>query len=122
LILAVAALTGRVAAVQAAVRGVRSARSSGFGTLVADGVPGSAAVAWTVVALALGVLAALAARIPAGWVLGPQAAALAAAWLGRRHAQRRLGGMTGDVFGALIESATAITLAGVALWLWWHCD
>ena len=117
LILAVAAATGRVAAVHAAVRGVRPARSSGFGALVADGVPVPAVVAWTAGALALGALLALAAGIPVGWVLGPQAIALGAAWLARKHAQRRLGGMTGDVFGALIESATAITLAGVALWL-----
>jgi len=117
LILAVAAATGRVAAVHAAVRGVRPARSSGFGALVADGVPVPAVLAWTAGVLALGALLALTAGIPVGWVLGPQVAALGAAWLARRHAQRRLGGMTGDVFGALIESATAITLAGVALWL-----
>jgi adenosylcobinamide-GDP ribazoletransferase len=110
-----------VAAVHAAVRGVRPARSSGFGALVADGVPVPAVVAWTAGALALGALLALAAGIPVGWVLGPQAVALGAAWLARKHAQRRLGGMTGDVFGALIESATAITLAGVALWLGWRC-
>ena len=119
LILAVAAATGRVAAVHAAVRGVRPARSSGFGALVADGVPVLAVVAWTAGALTLGALLALAGGIPVGWVLGPQAVALGAAWLARKHAQRRLGGMTGDVFGALIESATAITLAGVALWLGW---
>ncbi len=117
LILAVAAATGRVAAVHAAVRGVRPARSSGFGALVADGVPVPAVLAWTAGVLALGALLALAAGIPVGWVVGPQAAALGAAWLARRHAQRRLGGMTGDVFGALIESATMITLAGVSLWL-----
>ena len=40
---------------------------------------------------------------------------LAAAYLFRLHAVRRLGGVTGDVFGALIESATAVTLIGVAL-------
>jgi adenosylcobinamide-GDP ribazoletransferase len=115
-ILAVAAATGRVAAVHAAVRGVRPARSSGFGALVADGAPVPAVVAWTAGALALGALLALASGIPVGWVLGPQAAALGVAWLARKHAQRRLGGTTGDVFGALIESAAAITLAGVALW------
>jgi adenosylcobinamide-GDP ribazoletransferase len=116
LVLAVAAATGRVAAVHAAIRGIRAARSSGFGTLVADGVPVPAAVAWTIAVLALGAALALPAGIGAGWVAGSQAVALGAAWLARRHAQRRLGGMTGDVFGALIEAATAITLAGVALW------
>ncbi len=47
--------------------------------------------------------------------LGPQVVALVAAYLIRLHAGRRLGGVTGDVFGALIESATAVTLIGVAL-------
>ena len=46
---------------------------------------------------------------------GAQAVALAAAYLFRLHAVRRLGGVTGDVFGALIETATAVTLIGVAL-------
>jgi adenosylcobinamide-GDP ribazoletransferase len=33
----------------------------------------------------------------------------------RVHATRRLGGVTGDVFGALIECATAATLVGLSL-------
>ena len=53
-VLAVAAATGRVAAVHAAVRGVRAARASGFGSIVADHVPVAAAVAWTVGVLGLG--------------------------------------------------------------------
>ena len=39
---------------------------------------------------------------------------LAAAWL-RHVARRRLGGMTGDVFGAQIELSTAATLLTLAL-------
>jgi adenosylcobinamide-GDP ribazoletransferase len=31
------------------------------------------------------------------------------------HVRRRLGGVTGDVFGALVEIGTAATLAGLAL-------
>jgi adenosylcobinamide-GDP ribazoletransferase len=114
-LLAVAAATGRVAAVHAAVRGVPAARPAGFGALVAGGVAVPAAAGWTVAVLAFGAAAALALGIPPAWVLGPQAAALAAAWLLRRHTTRRLGGVTGDVFGALIEVATAVTLIGVAL-------
>ena len=75
----------------------------------------AAAVAWTAGVLGLGAAVAIGLSIPVGWVLVPQAVALAAAYLFRLHAVRRLGGVTGDVFGALIESATAVTLIGVAL-------
>jgi adenosylcobinamide-GDP ribazoletransferase len=114
-VLAIAAATGRVAAVHAAVRGVRPARASGFGSVVADHVPIAAAVGWTVGVLGLGAAVAVDLSIPVGWILVPQVIALAAAYLFRLHIVRRLGGVTGDVFGALIESATAVTLIGVAL-------
>ena len=114
-VLAVAAATGRVAAVHGAVEGVRPARTSGFGSVVANHVPVAAAVAWTAGVLGLGAAIAIGLSIPVGWVLLPQAIALAAAYLFRLNAVRRLGGVTGDVFGALIESATAVTLMGVAL-------
>jgi len=114
-VLAVAAATGRVAAVQAAVRGVRSARASGFGSIVANHISVAAAVGWTVAVLGLGAAVAVALSIPVGWMLVPQAMALIVAQLVRLHAVRRLGGVTGDVFGALIESATAVTLIGAAL-------
>ena len=114
-VLAIAAATGRVAAVQAAVRGVGSARESGFGSIVANHVPVTAAVAWTAGVLGLGVAVAVGLSIPVGWILVPQVIALAAAHLFRLHVVRRLGGITGDVFGALIEAATAVTLIGVAL-------
>jgi adenosylcobinamide-GDP ribazoletransferase len=114
-VLAIAAATGRVAAVHAAVRGVRPARASGFGSIVADHVPIPAAVGWTAGVLGLGAAVAVGLSIPVGWILVPQIIALAAAHLLRLHVVRRLGGVTGDVFGALIESATAVTLIGVAL-------
>jgi adenosylcobinamide-GDP ribazoletransferase len=114
-VLAVAAATGRVAAVHAAVRGVPSARGSGFGSIVAGGIAAEAALAAAVAVLGLGAAVAVALSIPVGWVLVPQIVALAAAYLFRRHVVRRLGGITGDVFGALIETATAVTLIGVAL-------
>jgi adenosylcobinamide-GDP ribazoletransferase len=114
--LAIAAATGRVAAVQAARRGVPAARSSGFGTLVADGISTGAVAAATIGVLGFGALAAGAAGINVIWTVAAQLAALAVAWWLRVHAGRRLGGMTGDVFGALIETATAAVLIGVALW------
>jgi adenosylcobinamide-GDP ribazoletransferase len=48
-----------------------------------------------------------------GWPVA-QASALALAAGFREHATRRLGGVTGDVFGALVEIGTAATLAGLA--------
>ncbi len=108
--LVLAAVTGRVAAVLAS--GVPAARPGGFGALVAGrtGRPGRVAIG----------LLLLAAVIPAGLALGGAAAALrglAAALAGLlaggllgRTARRRLGGMTGDVFGAIIELSTAIVL------------
>jgi adenosylcobinamide-GDP ribazoletransferase len=94
---------------------VPSARSAGFGAIVADGVAPVAVVAWTLAVLALGAALAVAAAVPLGWVVGPQIVALLAGYAGRRHLVRRLGGVTGDVFGALIECATTVVLAGVAL-------
>jgi len=115
-VLAVAAATGRIAAIHAAIRGVPAARPGGFGAMIAGSVSVSAAAAWTVAVLGFGAAMAFACSVPAGWILLPQVTALAAAWLLRKHAGRRLGGTTGDVFGALIESATAVTLIGIALW------
>jgi adenosylcobinamide-GDP ribazoletransferase len=40
---------------------------------------------------------------------------LAAAFVLQRHAARRLGGITGDVLGALIETAATVTLVVVAM-------
>jgi adenosylcobinamide-GDP ribazoletransferase len=113
--LAIAAATGRVAAVRAAMRGVRSARASGFGAVVADGVGTAAAWIWTVVVLGFGAGVAAALLAPIAWVVAAQVVALVGAHLFRRHVVRRLGGITGDVFGSLIESATAVTLVGIAL-------
>jgi adenosylcobinamide-GDP ribazoletransferase len=113
--LVLAAVTGRVAAVLAT--GVPAARPGGLGALVA-GRTGRAGRAATGLVL-------LAAVIPAGLALGGTAGALrglAAALAGllaggllARTARRRLGGMTGDVFGAIIELSSAIVLLVLAL-------
>jgi adenosylcobinamide-GDP ribazoletransferase len=113
--LVAAAATGRIAAVHAALPRIGAARPDGFGALVAGRVGHPHAVLATVSVLAAG--AALAASVHAsvpGWVAG-QAGALVVAWLLRTHATRRLGGVTGDVFGALVESTTMLTLVAFAL-------
>ena len=111
--LAVAAATGRVAAVHASR--ARPAHTNGFGALVHDPGAGPLLVAQTVAALAAGVLLALWCGADPWWWAGSQAVALAAAAGLRWHTSRRLGGTTGDVYGALIETATALTLVGLAL-------
>jgi len=106
--LALAAATGRVAVLAAAHRRVRSAHAAGFGAFVAGSVP-TAVVAGEVVVLFAAALIAW----RSGWVVAPAVALLVAvAFLA--HVVRRLGGVTGDVFGALVELATAVTLVGLA--------
>jgi adenosylcobinamide-GDP ribazoletransferase len=109
-----AVVTGRLALTWACRRGVAAARREGLGAMVAGTVrPVIAAV------LTLAVLAAFWAVVigkPLGWTL-PLAvvAGLAAAFVLQRHAVRRLGGITGDVLGALIETATTVTLVVAAM-------
>ena len=53
---------------------------------------------------------------PLGWTLPlAVAAGLGAAFAVQRHAVRRLGGITGDVLGALAEIATTVTLVVAAM-------
>jgi adenosylcobinamide-GDP ribazoletransferase len=109
-----AVVTGRLALTWACRRGLAAARREGLGAMVAGTVrPVIAAV------LTLAVLAAVCAVVigePLGWTL-PLAvvAGLAAAFALQRHAVRRLGGITGDVLGALIETATTVTLVVAAM-------
>jgi len=113
--LVVAAATARLAVVHACLPAARSARPDGFGLLVAGSIRPPLAIGLT--AATLGAGAALAAAVdasPVGWVVAQTAALIVAAGL-RLHTARRFGGVTGDVFGALIETATAIALVGFVL-------
>ncbi len=103
-----ACATGRLAITWACAPGVPAARPSGLGALVAGTVRPWAAVTATGALLAAAALAGAdaALAVPAG---------LAAAWLLRRRAVRRLGGVTGDVLGALCETATTTALLVCAL-------
>ncbi len=108
----VAWTAGRLAIPVACRRGVPAARSQGLGALVAGTVPGPV-VAGLAVAVAAGAVGAVPGRPWQGPVV--VAAALLVVLLLVRHAVRRLGGVTGDVLGAVTEIATTVTLAGLAL-------
>lgn len=120
LALVLAAVTGRVSVVLAT--GSRPARPGGFGALVA----GQTTAAGRAVSVALLVCAIVVGGIcsggltPRGWELIVRglvaaAAGLAAGSAVQAVAVRRLGGVTGDVFGAIMEVSTAATLVVGAL-------
>ncbi len=113
--LVVAATAGRMAAVQAGHARIPPARPDGFGALVAGSVTGPVVVAGSAATLVLTAVLAVVTGAPAGYWLG----GVVIAWAGclgvRRLATRRLGGMTGDVFGALVEVGTCLTLLVMAI-------
>jgi adenosylcobinamide-GDP ribazoletransferase len=97
--------------------GARSARPSGFGALVAGRTSAAGRVASVVALLAAVVAAGLALGGGAAAVRGAGAAVagLVVAALVGWAARRRLGGMTGDVFGAIVELSTAAVLVVLVL-------
>jgi adenosylcobinamide-GDP ribazoletransferase len=103
-----AAITGRLALTWACRRGVPAARSDGLGALVAGTVHPAIPVILSVAALAGGAAFGLIFVVA---VAAGLAASLAVTWL----AVRRLGGITGDVLGAVVEIATAVCLVVLAL-------
>jgi adenosylcobinamide-GDP ribazoletransferase len=115
-----AVVTGRLAITWACRPGVAPARPDGLGALVAGSVRGPVAAGVTVAVLGAAVAAvAVSATVtgePLGWTL-PLAviAGLSAGFVMQRHAVRRLGGITGDVLGALAEVATTVALLVAAM-------
>jgi adenosylcobinamide-GDP ribazoletransferase len=115
-----AVVTGRLAITWACRQGIPAARPNGLGALVAGTVPLAIPVALTLaVVTAVAAAVVVSTRVtgePFGWTL-PLAvvAGLAAALLVQRHSTRRLGGITGDVLGALAEVATTATLVVAAM-------
>jgi adenosylcobinamide-GDP ribazoletransferase len=109
-----AAVTARLAMTVACRRPVPAARPGGLGALVA----GSVSVAWAVVLVIAAAAAASWAGLalagswylPAGLLAGVAVSAALTAL-----ATRRLGGITGDVLGALAELAGAVCLLMTAL-------
>jgi adenosylcobinamide-GDP ribazoletransferase len=116
----VAAVTGRLAITWACRRGVPPARPDGLGALVAGSVAPATAVLLTALALAAAVagifVAAAVAAVPVEWILPVAVAAGLVAGAGlAEYASRRLGGVTGDVLGAVAETATAACLLVTAI-------
>lgn len=117
--LLVAAMAGRLAVTFACVAGIPSARTTGLGATVAGTVRRPAAIA---AGAAVTLLAGIAGWLDedAQWdgalraVVALAVGVLAAALL-RRHAVRRLGGITGDVLGALVETGTTTALVVIAV-------
>lgn len=113
--LVMAVVTGRVAVVLAS--GLPAARPDGFGALVAGSTTRPTRLAVLAALLAVVAAAGDVAGGPALALRGLLAvlAGLLAAALVARTARARLGGMTGDVFGALIEICTAAVLIVLAV-------
>ncbi|MEU5953440.1 adenosylcobinamide-GDP ribazoletransferase [Streptomyces sp. NPDC047525] len=113
---AVSAAAARLALTLAARKGVPPARPEGLGAAVAGTVPRGAAL----LAAALVTVVAALAAVPFGAYETVQYAAavvlaVCAAELLLRHCVRRFGGITGDVFGALAETAATAALVVLAL-------
>lgn len=110
------AVTARSALTVACRDGVRSARPDGLGAAVAGVVSSRAAVATAVLTLAGGAVLGASAG-PGAALHGALAAAagLGASQLLLRRCRLRLGGVNGDVFGALAETAGTAALVVLAL-------
>lgn len=100
---------GRASFAWCARRGVPPASPSGLGALVAGTQPCWAAPAWGVVLVAAATPVLGLGAVVAGVLAAGVAAAVA------RHARRRLGGVSGDLFGAVGELATATVLVVLAI-------
>ncbi|MEV0592591.1 adenosylcobinamide-GDP ribazoletransferase [Nonomuraea cavernae] len=127
--LVTACVTGRLALTWACRSGVPAARPDGLGALVAGTV--RPAAAWLVTLAALVAITALGLAVPVPVPVASEAtgaglpaavvpplaalAGLVAALLLLAHARRRLGGVTGDVLGALAETAATAALVVCAV-------
>ncbi|MFD7880060.1 adenosylcobinamide-GDP ribazoletransferase [Streptomyces sp. NPDC059766] len=112
----VSATAARLALTLAARGGVPAARPEGLGAAVAGVVPARAAAgAAGVTVLAAAAAGALLGTYDAVRTALSVLAALAVAELLLRHCTRRFGGVTGDVFGALAETAATAALVLLSL-------
>lgn len=110
-----AVVTARVAVAAACTPSTPAAAPGGLGAMVAGTVPRAVAL---ILSAAVAGGAALAGAATGSGPLQPALAVLAglaAARLLRTHAVRRLGGLTGDVLGALVETTTVVVLLVLAV-------
>jgi adenosylcobinamide-GDP ribazoletransferase len=116
-VVVVAAVTGRLAVTWACRAGVPAARPDGLGALVAGTVRTAHAAYATAAVLVASALAGFAVGGVRLAVLWPVAvvAGLAVTAVVLRAAVRRLGGITGDVLGALVELAATAALLVAAV-------
>lgn len=113
-LVAVAVCASRAALALCCTRGIRPAREDGLGRTFTQTLPPLVTVLlWTVVAAALAGAGAWA-GLP--WWRGALAVAVAAVVVGAivLRAVKRFGGVTGDVFGAAVETALAALLVALA--------
>ncbi|MFJ8145409.1 adenosylcobinamide-GDP ribazoletransferase [Streptomyces sp. NPDC096048] len=124
----VSATAARLALTLAARAGVPAARPEGLGAAVAGVVPAGGALAATAVVTAAGAAASALLGPYGGWHGGPYdglhdavrtalavLCAVAVAELLLRHCVRRFGGVTGDVFGGVAETAATTALVVLIL-------
>lgn len=112
--LLVSAVTARLALAWACRTGVPAARPDGLGALVAGTVPLAAAAAGTAVVTLL----AAGYGLVSGDALAHGIAVLAGVGAGvllLRRAVTRLGGITGDVLGAVVETAATASLVAIVV-------
>lgn len=115
--LAAAVVVSRLALPLACLRGIPAARADGLGSAVAGSVSRPMALAATLLGFAL-VAAALAltgAAADSPVVLAAAPAGLLGGLAVGRHAVRRLGGITGDVLGAVVEATFTTSLVVLAV-------
>jgi adenosylcobinamide-GDP ribazoletransferase len=112
----VGVVLGRAALVVACRRGVPPARGVGLGWAVAGSVGATQMALGGGVAVMVTALAVVA-DPGLGWLPALVAVVLAALWAvaATAYLQHRLGGMTGDTLGALVETTTAVALVALAV-------
>jgi adenosylcobinamide-GDP ribazoletransferase len=111
----VAVVTGRVAVTAACTAGVPAATATGLGATVAGTVPRGWTTAAALATAALGTALAAAEDLPLALPAAAVVTGLLVARLLRGHAVRRVGGMTGDLLGALVEVTTTVVLVVLSI-------
>jgi cobalamin synthase len=110
-----AVAVARLAMARTGLPGVATAEGSSLGALVSGTVSAPWLAGWVVLLLALVVAATAGDLEPAVRLVGSALAGLLAAELLHWRARARLGGVTGDVMGAMGETATTATLLVAAI-------